>query len=109
MSRRVEFIGDSTSSGACNMDTHANGEGPRGSYAFSWPKLLCEQLGAECHSLQKAGYGVHSNMWVDDTYQRPDGSLPQLWEHAVTTDPSHQWDFSKWVPHAIVMSMAGTN
>merc|ERR1711862_456472 len=34
--------------------------------------------------------------------------MPEIWERGIATDADSQWDFSKWVPDAIVVNL-GTN
>lgn len=104
--RRLEFLGDSTMTGYCNLCTNTEEqlEGKRqGTFAKSWPHLICEQLDAECHTMAYSGYGIARNCC-----DKQDVRIAHLWPRSVSTDASSHWDFSSWVPHAVVINL-GTN
>lgn len=102
-SRRVEFLGDSVSSGYCNLCTDNKENVKRqGSYAVAWPSITCAVLGAECHHLAMAGYGLACNCCGDCA---TDVRLPHIWERTIATDDLSAWEPSAWVPHAVVINV----
>lgn len=139
-SRRVEFLGDSITAGFCNLATPAASSalvgldgtaalaagaasesvvgGPEGvvleSYADSWANLVCDQLGASCHTAAWSGYGMAENCCGGSTL------MSDIWRRTLATvgsgnesDPhgttaANEWNFSSWVPHAVVINL-GTN
>lgn len=105
-SRRVEFMGDSVSSGYCNLCTDNKEDVKRqGSYAVAWPAIACAVLGAECHHLAMAGYGLACNCCGECS---TDVRLPHIWERTIATDDRSAWEPGAWVPSAVVIN-AGDN
>lgn len=102
--RRLEFIGDSSMSGYCNLCQKPTQSAERqGSFAVAWPSLLCDSLEAECHSLTWAGFGVHQNCCGNNREKMPD-----IWNRALATQEGSEWDTDSWKPHAVVLNV-GTN
>lgn len=102
--RRIEFLGDSITSGYCNLcHSGADVVERQGSYAIAWPNLVCDALGAECHSLALAGFGVARNCCGDN-----DVRMPDLYTRGVATDSGSEWDFASWVPDVLVVHL-GSN
>jgi len=116
--RRIEFIGDSITAGYCNLckgpgpfdypmsldESFAGGEAKE-TFALSWPTVICEQLGAECSTLAWSGLGLIRNCCGGATY------MPEIWTRTLATGNtggSNSWDFSNWVPDALVVNL-GTN
>jgi len=103
--RRLEFVGDSTASGYCNLCERPKTNVERqGSYAVAWPTMTCEHLGVECHSLMWAGYGVHQNCCLNNELM-----MPHIWPRALASDGAHPWNFSTWVPHGLVISLGAND
>lgn len=113
--RRIEFIGDSITAGYCNLcqgptivsDESGNELGVgtafgQESFARSWPTEICEELKAECHSGAWSGIGMIHNCCGGDL------TMPPIWKRTLATDPSSVWDFSRWIPDALVINL-GTN
>merc|ERR1719215_2298633 len=111
-SRRIEFLGDSITAGYCNL---CHGPGPfdhsptqlsagfgQESFALSWPNVICETLGAECSTVAWSGMGLVRNCCGGETF------MPEIWERTLATDSAAQWNFSSWVPDALVVNL-GTN
>jgi len=116
--RRIEFIGDSITAGYCNLckgpgpfddalslnESVAGGEAQE-TFALSWPTVICDQLGAECSTLAWSGLGLIKNCCGGATY------MPEIWTRTLATADtggSNNWDFSSWVPDALVVNL-GTN
>jgi hypothetical protein len=116
--RRIEFIGDSITSGA---GVEANGQNDPACMLDSGYALAlmnaneaygvdtARALGAEYHVLGVAGIGLirnYSSNTANDL--RP---MPQVYDLTLPQMPSgtaNTWDTSKWVPDAVVI-MLGTN
>lgn len=103
--RRLEFIGDSSMSGYCNLCRKPQHSPERqGSYAMAWPSLLCDKLQAECHSVIWAGFGVHQNCCGNNKFR-----MPQLYSRAVVTDDASEWNFDDWKPDGVVMNLGAND
>lgn len=117
--RRIEFIGDSITAGYCNLckgpgpfdesplslDESVSGGETQETFALSWPTVICEQLGAECSTLAWSGLGLINNCCGGATY------MPEIWTRTLATGDTggtNGWDFSSWVPDALVVNL-GTN
>lgn len=131
--RRIEFLGDSITAGYCNLcegpgpwseqppssrtysDAHSGEESGASSrrlreafdqsFALSWPTIICERLGAECHTAAWSGLGLIRNCCGVDFL------MPEVWTRTLASGPTgglNTWDFSKWVPDALVINL-GTN
>lgn len=106
--RRIEFIGDSITSGEglCG----APGEAEWAPYVYnaveSYPFLTAKKLDAEYHILSQSGWGC----WCDWTGNRRN-VMPRYYEQVcgvVGGIGSTRWDFSCWQPDAVVINL-GTN
>ncbi|CAE7037646.1 celE [Symbiodinium natans] len=118
--RRIEFLGDSIAAGFCN---NANPCLPRNSsicspsnqwFNESWPSLICKGLGAQCHTAAWSGLGMAANCCggytlMSTVWLRTVGSLESLNQlMPFQTPEDNLWDFSRWVPDAVVINL-GTN
>merc|ERR1712061_371535 len=79
-----------------------SGEESQESFATSWPTLICEKLGAECSTVAWSGFGLVQNCCGGET------NMPEIWERTIATDNASRWNFSNWVPDALVVNL-GTN
>ena len=110
---RLEFYGDSVTAGACvecvdyvgRTDPCSNAsayDNAWWSYAWQCSRLL----GAECHLTAQGGIAV-----LDGTgyFHYPDGiGMEQTWDRLCyfpEAGPYTPWDFSRFVPHAIVFAL----
>ena len=111
-SKRIEFIGDSSTAGMCNLATPGTSPADwrKESFAKSWPNVICELLDAECSTGAISGYGLTQNCCG----KTGPVQMPEVWTRTLATmgPPTSKttllWDFSKWVPHALVVNL-GTN
>ena len=125
--RRVEFLGDSITAGfdnQCDIPSAPKGMPWSESFALSWPTLMCNELGAECHYNAWSGLGMIVNCcsgcggWPKCNSVDTFGS--DIWTRTLATvgsrntsdphgtTPANEWDFSKWTPDAVVINL-GTN
>ena len=118
--RKIEFLGDSIAAGFCNK---ADPCLPRNTslclpsnewFNESWPSLICEGLDAECHTEAWSGFGMAANCCggytrMSSIWLRTLGSLQSLDQMVPFQTPEDNlWDFSRWVPDAVVINL-GTN
>merc|ERR1712107_722034 len=89
--------------------TSARGRGPSsrtrasGSRTLTSPgPTICETLEAECSTIGWSGMGLIRNCCGGETF------MPDVWNRTVATDGSLAWNFSSWVPDALVVNL-GTN
>lgn len=116
---RIEFIGDSwmvgfanVCNGTYNEATGSNMGGEplevvrMGSFAYAWPFVACEALGAECHSTLLSGMGVYCNTHSDteDFDCLSEDRLPQFWRRTLATVNTSKWNMAAWTPTAVVIS-----
>ena len=140
-SRRLEFLGDSITCGYCNLCPPPSALPPTGgpvrgaereggreggwlsqpdgpqleSFERSWANLVCEGLGAQCHTAAWSGFGLVENCCGGATLAR------DIWRRTLATVgnaddpgdphgtvPGNEWRFAAWVPDAVVINL-GTN
>lgn len=105
-SRRIEFLGDSATSGygvECT-DKNESFSGATQNERKSFPAIVARTLGADHHNLSMAGKGLTRN--YDPT--EPD-LYPPLYERTLPEDPTSTWSFgSSWVPDVVVIAL-GSN
>lgn len=83
-------------------------------FALSWPRLVCEALGAECHVAAWSGFGmvknccggetVMSDIWLRTLASTPSGNASD--PHGTVAE--NRWSFKSWKPDALVINL-GTN
>ena len=101
--RKLEFLGDSITAGFCNLCHRSNETGVNlESGALSWPNMICDMLGAQCHKIAWSGFGMVRNCCGGDTY------MPAVYQRTIASVEEIRWDFSSWVPDAVVINL-GTN
>ena len=111
---KIEFVGDSLTSGEGSLAPHNNDEwislwfSARGNYSY----VACEALNADRHILSQSGWGV---CW--DWEHNPAHTLPAHYTEVCGVLPGPQaekrgcrrpWDFSSWQPDIVVIRL-GTN
>ncbi len=105
-SRRIEFIGDSGLTGygieGKNELCSFNAETQRSS--LTWAALTAQALGAEASFIAFSGKGVAVNYSND-----PTPTLPQLYERTLPYREDSRWDFSSWVPDAVVIQLGAND
>jgi len=103
--RRLEFIGDSISAGYGNEGTSEkcpfSPQTENGDLAFG--PMTARALEADALVIAFSGKGVIRNR--DGTTQEV---LPEIYTRALPHQPDSVWDFSKFVPDAVVVNL-GTN
>jgi len=108
--RRLEFLGDSITAGFCNMCGREMYTPKNQNFAFSWPKLVCEDLGAECHVAAWSSFGMvqgetlMSDIWLRTLASTPSGCLSD--PHGTIAE--NRWPFKSWKPDALIINL-GTN
>ncbi|MES2310416.1 MAG: SGNH/GDSL hydrolase family protein [Verrucomicrobiota bacterium] len=97
LSRRIEVIGDSISCGFGNEATSKEApftpETENASLTYGF--LAARQLNAEYLCVAWSG----KKMW-------PDNTIPELYERILPNSPESQWDFTQWIPDAVVINLA---
>ena len=97
--RRIEYIGDSITAGYCNLcQDDYTGQ----SSDLSWTTLTCNNLQADCHINAWSGYGLVRNCCGGTTY------MPEIYSRTLASVPGSVWNYSAWVPDAVVINV-GTN
>ncbi|WP_395808172.1 SGNH/GDSL hydrolase family protein [Archangium minus] len=103
--RRIEFVGDSGLTGfgieGKNELCSFNAETQRNSR--TWASLTAQALGAEASIVAFSGKGVAVNYAND-----PTPPLPQLYARTLPHREDSRWDFTSWVPDAVLIQL-GSN
>jgi lysophospholipase L1-like esterase len=97
--RRIELVGDSITCGYGNEAANQNQKfslDTENNY-LAYGSLAARELGAEHVTLAWSG----RKMW-------PNNTMPEIYDRALAQDGQSAWDFSAWVPHAVVINL-GTN
>lgn len=106
--RRIEFVGDSITTGYGN-------EGPTATCSFtaatqnieiSYAAMTAEALDADYMVTAYSGVGVVRNFGFAD--QLSQGTMFSIFNQALANEPGSQWDFGRWVPDMVVVNL-GTN
>lgn len=98
--RRIEFIGDSITSG---MGNEAPEDGPDNIKAeknnfLAYGAITARNLNAEYVSTSQSGVGLMTS-FVGFT-------MPQFYDQLSAIDDNNsQWDFTRWVPHVVVINL----
>ena len=98
--RRIEFFGDSITSGMGNEapddgeDHHGKDKNNYRSYAA----IAARQLGAEAHFTSQGGIGIMIS-WFPFT-------MPDFYDQlSAVGDNDSRWDFSRWTPDVVVVNL----
>jgi len=98
--RRIEFFGDSITSGAGNEGA-VNGRDDLGkdkNSFLSYAAIAARQLGAEAHLTSQGGIGVMAS-WFPFT-------MPDFYDQlSAVGDNDSQWDFKRWTPQVVVVNL----
>jgi len=106
--RRLEFIGDSITCGYGDEGPDMNCGFTAGTenHYITYAALTARALGAELSTVAWSGKGVVCNYGDEaDSCQNP---LPTYYDRTLPDEASSQWDFSRFVPDAVVVNL-GTN
>lgn len=98
--RRIEFFGDSITSGMGNEAPPAGGDelGKDKNIERSYAAIAARQLGAEAHFTSQSGIGVMIS-WFPFT-------MPDFYDQlSAVGDNSSRWDFSRWTPDVVVVNL----
>jgi lysophospholipase L1-like esterase len=103
--RRLEIVGDSITAGYGNED-----EGPSCPFVAAtenhyqtYGAIAARELGVDLHTEAWSGIGMYREYGGATTDQ-----MPVRFLRAIPTDAASTWDFSSYVPHAVVINL-GTN
>lgn len=102
---RIEFIGDSITCGygVEGPDANCPFSGATESAWLTYAAVASRELDAEAHLIAYSGKGVFQNYGGDQ-----DELMPELYGRTLTNDPGSTWDFTAWIPEAVVVNL-GTN
>ena len=106
--RRIEFIGNSITSGygveGKSTDCHFSIETENA--CMSYASIVARALNADYHLISYSGRGVVRN--YGDLNKTSVDPMPSLYDRTCFFDSTLKWDFSKWIPQAVVINL-GTN
>jgi lysophospholipase L1-like esterase len=94
-SLRLEFYGDSITSGYSLDCDCESGDAAYKDHYDSYAALVTRELGAWHHSISLSGLGVTRSYW--------DGDVLDYWDGQGYGD--HAWDFSKWPADIVVIDL----
>jgi lysophospholipase L1-like esterase len=108
VTRRLEFIGDSITCGYGNEgpDMNCPFTPETENHYLAYPSLTARALNAEVSTIAWSGKGVACN-YGDDAASCTN-PLPTYYERILPDQATPAWDFSKFVPDAVVVNL-GTN
>jgi lysophospholipase L1-like esterase len=106
--RRIEFIGNSITCGygveGDNSDCHFSAETENATMSFA--ATSARALNADYFLIAYSGRGVVRNYGDSCTTSRD--PMPSLYDRTCYCDSTPTWDFSRWMPQAVVINL-GTN
>ena len=106
--RRIEVIGDSITCGYGDEgpDMNCSFSADTENHYLSYAALTARALSAELSTVAWSGKGVVCNYGdASDSCQNP---LPTYYDRTLPDDAGSKWDFSRFVPDAVVVNL-GTN
>lgn len=98
--RRIEFFGDSITSGMGNESPEGEEDGRLAdkNHYLSYAAITARALKAEHHSISQSGIGITMS-WFDFI-------MPQFYDQlSAVGDNDSQWDFSQWTPDVVVINL----
>ncbi|HWZ92959.1 MAG TPA: SGNH/GDSL hydrolase family protein [Polyangiaceae bacterium] len=104
--RRLEVIGDSITAayGVEGENRYCHFSPETENQALSYAAVLARRFNAELSTVAWSGKGIFSNRGsTSDTIP-----MPVLWERTLPLHDDSHWDFSSWLPDAVVIDL-GTN
>ena len=106
--RRIEFIGNSITSGYGVEGDSANCHfSPQTENAcMSYAALTARSLNAEYFLISYSGRGVVRN--YGDSNKTSLNPMPALYDRTCFFDSTLKWNFSRWIPQAVIINL-GTN
>ncbi len=106
--RRIEFIGNSITSGFGVMGDSSNCHfSPQTENAtMSYASMAARELQADYDLISYSGRGVVRN--YGDKNKTSIDPMPSLYDRTCYFDSTLKWNFKKWVPQAVVINL-GTN
>jgi lysophospholipase L1-like esterase len=106
--RRIEFIGNSITSGyGVEGETATVHFTPQTENAcMSYAAMTARALSADYSLVSFSGRGVVRN--YGDSNSVSVAPMPALYGRVCYSDTIHQWDFSRWIPQVVVLNL-GTN
>ncbi|MFH1197746.1 MAG: SGNH/GDSL hydrolase family protein [bacterium] len=106
--RRIEFIGNSITSGygVEGEDSTCHFSPETENACMSYASITARELKADYSLISYSGRGVVRN-YGDVNKTSPD-PMPYLYDRICFNDSISKWDFSTWIPQAVVINL-GTN
>ncbi|HVN48959.1 MAG TPA: SGNH/GDSL hydrolase family protein [Bacteroidota bacterium] len=106
--RRIEFIGNSITSGYGVMSDSANCHfSPQTENAgMAFAAITARALQADYHLISFSGRGVVRN--YGDANKTSFDPMPSFYDRTCCFDSTRKWDFTKWIPQVVVIDL-GTN
>jgi len=106
--RRIEFIGNSITSGygVLSDSSNCNFSPQTEDAAMSYASQVARNLHADYHLISYSGRGVVRN--YGDSNRTSVNPMPALYDRTCYFDTTLKWDFNSWVPQVVVINL-GTN
>jgi lysophospholipase L1-like esterase len=106
--RRIEFIGNSIT---CGYGIEGDNDSCKFSLQtenadMSYATMVARSLNADYSLVAYSGRGVVRN--YGESNKRSDQPMPFLYDRVCFNDTVSKWNFSKWIPQAVVINL-GTN
>ena len=110
--RKMEFFGDSVSCGEVSEaveyvgkpDPEHDGEYSNSWYSYAW--MTARKLNAQIHDTSQGGISLLDDTgWFAAPHYKGVESCYDKIEYHPDLGPTKQWDFSKYVPHVVVVAI----
>jgi hypothetical protein len=109
--RHIEVIGDSAAAGFGIEGVGLGPDCPGVDWASRWQNFrlslgvrLAEELNAEIYGSVYSGKGMAQNIWPTDL-----DTMPVIFPRTNPIDKASKWDFSAYVPDAVIIMMGGND
>jgi hypothetical protein len=100
--RRLEIIGDSTTCGygADGKSATCNATPANENYDVAYGAVAARAVGADLITVAWTAKGMYRNFAGD-----MNETMPVLYGRTLGVDPAIAWDYSSWIPHAVVINL----
>lgn len=95
--RRIEFYGDSITTGMGNENPSNQGDMSKENNYLAYSAVTARNLGAEMTCISRSGIGIMSS-WYPEI-------MPQVYSRLDPFNASSAWNFSLWTPDVVVINL----
>lgn len=113
-SRRMALIGASDTAGFCVDGTPDTGDAKVQPWKYdncdkTYHAVLGQRLDADVSVQAIAGVGLTQNAFANIPFLLGKDTMPDFYKRSLQTEPKGMWNFTKWRPDLVVVSLGGND